>query len=133
MFRRQQRVDPKARKVALQIGGSRMALGTAIFLATRPALRAMRFPEPGPTGVTLAKLGGGRDIMIGALTLSARSNPERLRTVILVSNLCDLADAAAFAYAARDPQMRLPGVTGVLSGAAAAIAGFWAWRRLGGA
>jgi hypothetical protein len=132
MFRRKS-IDPKARRVALQIGGSRVALGTAIFFATRPALRAMRFPEPGPTGVALAKLGGGRDIAIGALTLSARSDRDRLRTVMLVSNLCDLADAAAFGFGARHPQMRLAGVTGVLSGGAAATAGFWAWRRLGDA
>jgi len=131
MFRSRRRMDSKARRVALQIGGSRVALGMAIFLATRPTLRAMRFPEPGPTGVALAKLGGSRDIAIGALTLGALSDPDRLRTVLLVSNLCDLADASAFAFAARDPQMRLPGVTGVLSGAAAAAAGFWAWRRLG--
>ena len=132
MFRRNS-IDPKARQIAMQIGGSRVVLGTAIFFGTRPALRAMRFPEPGPTGVALAKLGGGRDIAIGALTLGARSDRERLRTVMLVSNLCDLADAAAFAFGARHPQMRLAGTTGVLSGGAAAIAGFWAWRRLGDA
>jgi hypothetical protein len=130
MFRRR-RMDSRARRVALQIGGSRVALGAAIFLATRPVLRAMRFPEPGPTGVALAKLGGGRDVAIGALTLASLSNPEQLRTVMLASNLCDLADAAAFAFAARDPQMRLPALSGVLSGGGAAAAGFWAWRRLG--
>lgn len=130
MFRRR-RMDPKARQVAMQIGGSRVALGAAIFLATRPVLRAMRFPEPGPTGVALAKLGGGRDVAVGALTLASLGDPERLRTAILASSLCDLADAAAFAFAARDPQMRLPTVSGVLSGCGAAAAGFWAWRRLG--
>lgn len=129
MFNRR-KVDPKARRVAIQIGGSRVALGAAIFLATRPVLRAMRFPEPGPTGVALAKLGGGRDIAIGALTLASLGDADRLRTAMLASNLCDLADAAAFAVAGRDPQMRLPGISGVLSGTAAA-AGFWAWRRLG--
>jgi hypothetical protein len=131
MFRRERRVDQRARRVALQIGGSRVALGAAILLATRPVLRAMRFPEPGPTGVALAKLGGGRDVAIGALTLASLGDAERLRTMMLVSNLCDLADAAAFAYAAPNPQMRLPGISGVLSGAGAATAGFWAWRRLG--
>lgn len=124
-------MDPKARRVAMQIGGSRLALGTAIFLATRPVLRAIRFPEPGPSGVALAKLGGGRDIAIGALTLASLGDAERLRTVLLASNLCDLADAAAFAFAAPNPQMRLPRISGVLSGSAAAAAGFWAWRRLG--
>jgi hypothetical protein len=133
MFGRQRPIDPKARRVALQIGGSRVALGTAIFLATRPALRAMRFPEPGPTGVALAKLGGGRDIAIGVLTLASLGDADRLRTVMLVSNLCDLTDAAAFGLGARHPQMRLAGTTGVLSGVAAATAGFWAWRRLGDA
>jgi hypothetical protein len=130
VFRRR-RMDPKARQVALQIGGSRVALGTVIFLATRPVLRAMRFPEPGPAGEALAKLGGGRDIAIGALTLGALGDAERLRTVMLVSNLCDLADAAAFAFAVRNPQTRLAGIGGVLSGSGAAAAGFWAWRRLG--
>src|SRR3954447_18661857 len=133
MFRRDRRMDPRARQGALQIGGSRVALGAAIFLATRPVLRAMRFPEPGPTGVALAKLGGGRDIAIGALTLASLGDADRLRTALLVSNLCDLADAAAFASAALDPQMRLPAVSGVLSGGAAAAVGFWAWRRLGDA
>jgi hypothetical protein len=133
MFARKRQVDPKARQVALQIGGSRLALGAAIFLATRPVLRAVRFPEPGPTGVALAKLGGGRDIAIGALTLASLGDAERLRTVMLASNLCDLADAAAFAFAAPNPQMRPPAVSGVLSGTAAATAGFWAWRRLGDA
>jgi hypothetical protein len=131
MFRRERRMDPKARRVALLIGGSRVALGAAIFLAPRAALRAARFPEPGATGVALAKLGGGRDIAVGALTLASLGDAERLRTVMLVSNLCDLADAAAFASAAPDPQMRLPALSGVLSGAGAASAGFWAWRRLG--
>jgi hypothetical protein len=124
-------MDSKARRVALQIGGTRVALGTAVFLATRPALRGLRFPEPGPTGVALAKLGGGRDIALGAVTLGALADPERLRPVMLVSGLCDLADAVAFAFAARDPQMRLPGISGVLSGGGAAVAGLWAWRRLG--
>jgi hypothetical protein len=132
MFRRR-RMDPKARQVAMQIGGSRVALGASIFLATRPVLRAMRFPEPGPTGVALAKLGGGRDVAIGALTLASLGDADRLRTMLLASNLCDLADAAAFAFAGRDPQMRLPGVSGVLSGGGAALAGLWAWRRLGDA
>jgi len=128
---RRRGIDPKVRQVALQIGGSRVALGAAIFFGTRPVLRAMRFPDPGPAGEALAKLGGGRDIAIGALTLGALSDAERLRTVMLVSNLCDLADAAAFSFALRNPQTRLAAIGGVLSGSGAAVAGFWAWRRLG--
>src|SRR3954451_16072715 len=111
MFRRR-RIDPKARQVAMQIGGSRVALGMAIFLATRPVLRAMRFPEPSPAGGALAKLGGGPGIGVGGLTLGALSDAERLRTVMLVSTLCALADAAAFSFAVRNQQTRLAGIGG---------------------
>lgn len=128
---RRTKTDPKARQVATQIGGSRVALGLGILLATRPVLRAMRFPDPNPSGVALAKLGGGRDVVLGAATLATRDDPQRLRTVMLVSNFSDLADAVAFAFATGNPETRRPGIGGVLSGSAAAAVGFWAWRRLG--
>lgn len=130
MFRRA-KMDPKARQVALQIGASRVAMGVGIFLATRPALRWLGFGEAGPTSMALGKLGGGRDIAIGALTLAARDDPRALRTTILVSSACDVADAVALGISARHPETRKAGLGGVLSGSAAAAAGLWAWRRLG--
>ncbi|HEV2728383.1 MAG TPA: DUF4267 domain-containing protein [Solirubrobacterales bacterium] len=131
MFRRA-KIDPKARQVALQIGASRVAMGVGIFFATRPAVRWLGFGEPGPTGQALAKLGGGRDIAIGALTLAARDDRQALRTALLVSSACDLTDAVALGVSARHPETRKAGIGGVLSGGAAAIAGFWAYRRLAG-
>src|SRR3954447_26798653 len=119
MFRRR-RIDPKARQVAMQIGGRRVALGMAIFLATRPVLRAMRFPEPSPAGEALATLGGGPDIAIGAPSLGALWDAERLRTVMWVSNLCAPPAAAPFSCAVRSPRPPLAGIGGVLSGSAAA-------------
>lgn len=130
MFRRA-KMDPKARQVALQIGASRVAMGVGIFFATRPALRRLGFGEAGPTGEALGKLGGGRDIAIGALTLAARDDPAALRTALLISSACDVADAVALGVSARHPETRKAGLGGVLSGSAAAIAGLWAWRRLG--
>lgn len=130
MLRRRQ-MDPLARQVALEIAATRVAMGVAIMFATRPALGALRFPLPDASGKALAKLGGGRDIVLGAVTLAMRDDRERLRTVMLVSNFSDLADAAAFAFATRHPETRRPGIGGVLSGGIAAAAGFWAWRRLG--
>ncbi|HMI81200.1 MAG TPA: hypothetical protein VK480_05375 [Solirubrobacterales bacterium] len=124
------RMDPRARQVALQIGGSRLAMGVGIFLATRPALRALRFGESDAAGEALAKLGGGRDIALGALTLAARDDRDRLRTLLLVSSACDVTDAVALGVSARRPETRKAGLGGVLSGGAAALAGLWAWRRL---
>jgi hypothetical protein len=129
MFRRAE-PDAKARQVALGIGASRLAMGLGIFFATQPALRSLRFGTTDAQGEAMAKLGGGRDIAIGALTLAARNDPEALRTTILISSVCDLADAVALGISARRPETRQAGIGGILSGGGAAIAGLWAWRRL---
>jgi hypothetical protein len=129
MFRHE-RMDSRARQVALQIGASRVAMGVGIFLATRPALRILGFGETDDGGRALAKLGGGRDIAIGALTLAARKDREALRHALLVSSACDLADAVALGVSARHPQTRKAGIGGIVSGGAAAVAGLWAWHRL---
>jgi hypothetical protein len=130
MFRRE-KMDPRARQVALQIGASRVAMGVGIFLATRPALRVLGFGETDDGGRALAKLGGGRDLAIGALTLAVRNDRQALRHALLVSSACDLADAVALGVSARHPQTRKAGIGGILTGGAAALAGLWAWRRLG--
>lgn len=129
MFRRN-KVDSKARQVALQIGASRVAIGVGAMFATRPALKALGFGHPEATGMALAKLAGGRDVALGALTLAARDDAQMLRTLLLVSSACDVADAIGLGLSARHPETRRAGLGGVASGSAAAIAGFWAWRRL---
>lgn len=108
-------------------------MGIGIFFATQPALRALRFGGTDAQGEAMAKLGGARDIAIGALTLAGRDDPRALRTTILVSSACDVADAIALGVSARRPETRTAGLGGVASGGAAALAGLWAWRRLGGA
>jgi hypothetical protein len=117
--------------VALQIGGSRVAVGVGALFATRPALKLLGFGDPEATGMALAKLAGGRDLALGALTLAARDDAERMRTLLLVSSACDVADAIGLGLSARHPETRRAGLGGIVSGSAAALAGFWAWRRLG--
>ena len=129
MFGRR-RIDPKARQVALQLGGSRVAIGAGALFATRSALRLLGFGEPEATGTALARLAGGRDIALGALTLAARDDAPKLRTLLLVSSACDLADAVGLGLSARHPETRRAGIGGIVSGGAAAIAGLWAARRL---
>jgi hypothetical protein len=130
MFGRR-RVDPLGRQVALQIGAGRVALGIATVFATRPALQGLGFSRPEATAVALAKLAGGRDIALGALTLAAHDDARTLRTLMLVSSALDAADAVALGVSARNPETRKAGIGGIVSGGAAALAGFWAWRRLG--
>jgi len=123
-------MDTTARRVALGVGAGRVALGAGIFFATQPALRAMRFGATNASGEAVAKLGGGRDLVLGALTLAARDDREALRAALLISGTCDLADAVAMGVSARRPETRDAGIGGVLAGGAAAAACFWARRRL---
>jgi hypothetical protein len=128
---RRNKMDAKARQVALQIGASRVMIGVGALVVTRPALRALGFANPERTGMALAKLAGGRDVALGALTLAARDDARRLRTLLLVSSACDVADAVGLGLSVRYPETRRAGIGGIVSGSAAALAGLWAYRRLG--
>jgi hypothetical protein len=129
MFRKRE-MDPLAREIALSIGATRIGVGITAFFATQPALRALGFSESDATGRTFARVLGARDMGVSWLTLALRDDPHALRRVILVSSCLDLADAVAFGVAAANPETRRPGLIGLFSGGSAALAGFWAWRRL---
>lgn len=124
--------DPRARQLALTLGGARLALGVGALFVTRPTLKALLFGETDGVGRALAKLAGGRDLALGALTFAARDDREALRTVTLAAAVLDAADAFSLGLATRDGETRLAGLGGVVSGGSAALVGAWAWRRLGG-
>lgn len=130
-MRRRAKMDPNARQLALAIGATRMALGAGILFATRPALRGMGFGRTDASGEALAKLGGGRDLALAAMTLAARDDRQALRSVILVSGACDAADAITLGLSAGHPETRQAGIGGILAGSGAAAACLWIWRRLG--
>lgn len=115
----------------LEIAAGRIAIGVGALLVTRPALKALGFAQIDAAGLALGRIAGGRDIALGLLTVAARDNPAALRTTALAAAAVDAGDAVAFGFAARDPDARRAGLGGVVSGAAAAIVGAWAWRRLG--
>ena len=123
-------MDPKARQLALGIGIVRMAIGASILFATRPALRKMGFGATDTSGEALAKLGGGRDLALGAMTLAFHDDRAALRSAILVSGACDAADAVSLGISARHPETRQAGIGGILAGSVAAAACLWIWRRL---
>lgn len=128
---RKRQADPLARQTVLAIAAGRAALGAGVLVATRPALRGLGFAEAGTAELALGRLAGSRDVAIGLLTLAAREDPGALRAAALVAAAVDAADALTFALAGRDPRARTAGQRGLGSGAAAALAGLWAWRRLG--
>jgi hypothetical protein len=117
----------------LGIAAGRIAIGAVAVFFTRPALRALGFAEVDAAGTALGRIAGGRDIALGLLALAARDDRRALRIAALAGVAVDASDAVTFGVAARDPAARRAGIGGVVSGSAAAIAGAWAWRRLGGA
>jgi hypothetical protein len=127
------RIDPLARQAVLGIAAGRIAIGIGAVFVTGPALKALGFAEVDAAGTALGRIAGGRDIALGLLALAARDDRKALRIAALAGAAVDASDAVTFGAAARDPAARRAGVGGVVSGSAAAIAGAWAWRRLGGA
>jgi hypothetical protein len=125
------RTDPQARKMGIVLATCRVGLGLGTLLATRSAIRALGFKEIGEGGEALAKLAGGRDLALGALTLASRDDPAAFRSLILAAAALDAADALTLGLSISKPQTRSAGIAGVVSGGSAALAGLWAWRRLG--
>jgi hypothetical protein len=130
VFLRRETSDPLGRQMVLAMAACRLAVGSGTLFATRPALRGLGFAETNSSGLALAKLAGGRDLALGALTLAVRDNPPALRTAVLAGAALDGADALTFTLAIGDPETRRAGLGGLLAGGAAALAGYWAWRRL---
>ena len=128
---RRRRIDPNARRTALALGAARAGLGVGALFLTGPTLKALLFGETDAVGRALARLAGGRDLALGLLTLAAHGDTEALRQLTLAAAVLDAADAVALGLAARDGRTRLAGLGGVVSGGGAALAGVWAWRRLG--
>jgi hypothetical protein len=124
------RPDPLARQAALAIAGTRIAIGLGALLATSPAIRALGFSAIGETKA-LARMAGARDVALGALTLAAGDDRERLRLASLACAAVDAADAASFAAGAgRREEVDRAALLGVPSALAATGVGLWIAKRL---
>jgi hypothetical protein len=127
---RRRKSDPLARQAVLAIAAGRVAIGVGTLLATAPALRLLGFAEVGASGTALARLAGSRDVAIGLVTIAVRDDRAKLRQASLLAAAVDAADAVAFGLATRDRETADAGVRGLGAGAAAALTGAWAARRL---
>ena len=116
----------------LAIAAGRITIGVGALFVTRPALKLLGFAETDAAGLALGRIAGGRDVALGLLALAARDDPKALRIAALAGAAVDASDAITFGIAAKDPVARRAGLGGIVSGSAAALAGAWAWRRLGG-
>ncbi len=131
MIGRRRKPDPLARTAVLGIAAGRITIGVGALLATRPALKALGFDATDTSARALTRIAGGRDIAIGLLTFAARDDRTALREATATAAAVDLGDAICFVIAGRDPAAGRAAIQGILSGAAAALVGAWATRRLG--
>jgi hypothetical protein len=119
---------PDVRAWSLLSAGARIAIGLGMLAAPEPALRALGFSETGPATVALARVAGARDLVLGAATLAARRDRDRLRTATLANAVADSGDTLAFGVAIGTSE-RTAGLRGIAAALPAAIAGGWiAWR-----
>jgi hypothetical protein len=115
---------PDVRAWSLLSAGARIAIGLGMLAAPEPALRALGFSETGPATVALARV----DLVLGAATLAARRDRDRLRTATLANAVADSGDTLAFGVAIGTSE-RTAGLRGIAAALPAAIAGGWiAWR-----
>jgi hypothetical protein len=120
------------RALALASGLGRLAIGAGLAVAPGAALAALGFREHGPSTVAVARIAGGRDIALGAATLLALGDAERLRLASIANAAVDAGDTLTFAaaLAARDDEVRGGALRGVAAAVPAALAGAWVALRL---
>ena len=122
--------DPLIRVVAAASGLGRIAIGVGLAAAPRFALRTLGFADPSATTIAVSRLAGGRDIVIGALTIAALDDPPRLRSANLASAAVDAGDTLTFAASLSEPETRKAALRGLGAAVPATLAGLWLARRL---
>jgi hypothetical protein len=110
-------------------GVGRIAIGVGLAFAPDRALRTLGFAQPSPATVAVSRLAGGRDIVLGALTIAALGDRDRLRGANIACAAVDAGDALTFAAAAGNAGTRQAALRGLGAAVPAALAGAWvAWR-----
>jgi hypothetical protein len=118
------------RSLALALAGGRMAIGVGFWLTPGLIRRVLGFDEFDDEALTIARIAGTRDLILGAWQASAAGDRERLRTATLAVAACDAGDTAAFAALIRSGRTG-PGARGVAAALPATIAGLALASRLG--
>jgi hypothetical protein len=114
---------------SLASGLGRVAIGVGMLAAPGPALRALGFSEVSTATEAVARVAGIRDLVLGAITLAALGDRDRLRRATLASAAADAGDTLAFALALRGGE-RAAGIRGGGAALPATVLGLWTASRL---
>jgi len=122
--------DPVVRALSLANGAGRVAIGLGLILAPAQALSILGFPDSDPGTVVIGRIAGIRDIVLGAATVLALGDPDRLRAASLANAAADAGDALTFSLALGDERSRAA-ARGIAAALPASLASLWVARRLG--
>jgi hypothetical protein len=113
---------PDVRAWSLASAGGRIVIGLGMLAAPELALRALGFNEVTPATAAVGRIAGVRDLVLGAATLVALEDRDRLRTATLANAVADAGDTVAFGIALSNSE-RTAGTWGIVAALPAAIAG----------
>ena len=116
--------------LAIDLALGRIAIGAGLWAAPELTSRVLGFGEPDARMLALGRVAATRDLVLGALQLSALGDRRRLSQVSAAVAACDAGDTLAFALAVGDRKTRAAGLRGVLGAAVATAAGAWLTSRL---
>jgi hypothetical protein len=120
--------DVRAWSLVSAVG--RIAFGVGMLAAPEPALRKLGFADVSPSTVTVTRLAGVRDLVLGLVTVAGLDDRDRLRRATVANAVADTGDALAFGVAMRTPE-RGAAVRGLAAALPAAAIGCWTAWRLG--
>jgi hypothetical protein len=119
---------PDVRAWSAISGLGRIVFGVGMLTAPEWAVRVLGFREPSAATVTVTRLAGGRDLVLGLVTLAGIQDGDRLRAATLANSVADAGDTLAFGLALGTEE-RAAGLRGIAAALPATVAGLWtAWR-----
>ena len=119
---------PDVRGFSLISAAGRIGIGIGMLAAPELSLRALGFSQVDQATVTVGRIAGVRDLVLGIATVAALDDPARLRTASLANATADAGDAMAFGVALGSKE-RTAGIRGMAAALPAAVAGIWvSWR-----
>jgi Domain of unknown function (DUF4267) len=116
----------------------RLAIGTGLMVAPELTLKTLGFEKPSPSTLAVARLAGGRDIVLGAAETAAliKGNRSGLLASTLAIAAADAGDTAIFgaAWASGEKSIEEASMKGAVSAGLATASAIWvAWRLRRGA
>ena len=120
-----------AHQIAALLGAARIGIGASVWAAPGPSVRALGFDPDNPQVMSLARLAGTRDLVLGGAAVACADDGPAAATMTRLNAAVDALDALAFGIAlVRRQGIDRAGLVGSLSAAAAAAFGLALASRL---